>query len=415
MASIGDLAPAMREMRQGLTGIAGLQMQQEQLSENARHTREMERFAGEQLGIRKEEERRADVRFKREEEQYQKSQEPLDVDDLLAGMPSISPKTRAAMKAVAKTAGLLETSGDKDIVRRGNTTKFIELTQEYPGIAVGFDLIQTQEIDAQINALEELKNKEMEKTPGSSLLGQNDKFNELQNQQNLLRKQKNQLQKGIYSYRAMLGKDTKISDIEAFLMEDPENGLNNYVDYKLKEEASRQRGLTETEIRSLPDDHPLKINYLASKLAEKGTWSEPYMLGGVRVQKNSVTGEIRTAVSREPEGPGTPMANFKTEKLKELWGKFSDDAKLKVLGALPADKELTEKNILDVYGNIFTDAETKKALQPIVEEIVKKASQEKGPGGKAKTNILPKGAKQIGTLNGKPVYETPDGKRYVEE
>ncbi len=33
---------------------------------------------------------------------------------------------------------------------------------------------------------------------------------------------------------------------------------------------------------------------------DKGTWSEPYKLGGATVQKNSVTGEIRTAVTREP-------------------------------------------------------------------------------------------------------------------
>lgn len=36
--------------------------------------------------------------------------------------------------------------------------------------------------------------------------------------------------------------------------------------------------------------------------ADKGEWSDPYNLGGAMVQKNSVTGEIRTAVSRPSAG-----------------------------------------------------------------------------------------------------------------
>ena len=44
---------------------------------------------------------------------------------------------------------------------------------------------------------------------------------------------------------------------------------------------------------------------------------------------------------------------------------------------------------------------------------------ERGKGGdKAKPatiQALPKGAKQVGTINGKPIYETPDGKRYVDK
>lgn len=45
---------------------------------------------------------------------------------------------------------------------------------------------------------------------------------------------------------------------------------------------------------------------------DKGAWSEPYSLGGATVQKNTLTGEIRTAVSRPPAAsenaaPVTPV------------------------------------------------------------------------------------------------------------
>ena len=111
--------------------------------------------------------------------------------------------------------------------------------------------------------------------------------------------------------------------------------------------------------------------------------------------------------------PSSKEPSFKEEKLKEMWTGLDDQSKLKVLGALPADKDLTEKNILDVYGNIFTDAATKTALQPIVNEITKRAAEKnKNPAG-GQTRILPPGSNQIGTLNGKAVYQTPDGKRVV--
>ena len=47
--------------------------------------------------------------------------------------------------------------------------------------------------------------------------------------------------------------------------------------------------------------------------SDEGTWSDPYQLGGATVQKNSKTGQIRTAVTREPqvrvtqEAPVTPV------------------------------------------------------------------------------------------------------------
>ena len=61
-----------------------------------------------------------------------------------------------------------------------------------------------------------------------------------------------------------------------------------------------------------PDDKPI---YTATAKAEKpqDDWSEPYQLGGAMVQKNKTNGQVRTAVTREPnvrvtnEAPVTPV------------------------------------------------------------------------------------------------------------
>ena len=42
--------------------------------------------------------------------------------------------------------------------------------------------------------------------------------------------------------------------------------------------------------------------------SDEGTWSEPFQLGGATVQKNSRTGQIRTAVTREPQVRVTQQA-----------------------------------------------------------------------------------------------------------
>lgn len=62
-------------------------------------------------------------------------------------------------------------------------------------------------------------------------------------------------------------------------------------------------------LQLLPEGHPnregilQRIRYLGEgkESAEKGNWSEPYQLGGSWVQKNDTTGQVRQAVSREPQ------------------------------------------------------------------------------------------------------------------
>lgn len=47
---------------------------------------------------------------------------------------------------------------------------------------------------------------------------------------------------------------------------------------------------------------------LSAPTVKTGTWSTPYMLGGDYVQKNDVTGEVRTAVNVAANGPGSPTS-----------------------------------------------------------------------------------------------------------
>lgn len=64
--------------------------------------------------------------------------------------------------------------------------------------------------------------------------------------------------------------------------------------------------------------------YTAPEKADKdaGAWSEPYQLGGAMVQKNSRTGEVRTAVSRPP------VTNVNTT-IRENDKKFEKEDKLR--------------------------------------------------------------------------------------
>jgi hypothetical protein len=83
----------------------------------------------------------------------------------------------------------------------------------------------------------------------------------------------------------------------------------------------------------------------------KGTWSDPYQLGGATVQKNAKTGEIRTAVSRPPQsatdGSIKPPKNLTREaRLKwELDNGLIDQATYDAaVSATPGAKLQAEKS-----------------------------------------------------------------------
>jgi len=126
---------------------------------------------------------------------------------------------------------------------------------------------------------------------------------------------------------------------------------------------------------------------------------------------NNPTSPLRTGApvpSTEKEKEKT----FKDKQIEAMWPKLSEDEKKKVVGAGIDPHELTEKNILDMYGNIFTDPNVRKSIQPIAEEIIKRATQKpigkiSAPGGKV-INELPKGAKFHGYAeDGKKIYVVP--------
>jgi hypothetical protein len=89
-------------------------------------------------------------------------------------------------------------------------------------------------------------------------------------------------------------------------------------------------------------------------------------------EKTAGAAAERANIAKETAA-GKP-AGWKDQKIAELWPNLSDDEKKRVIGARLDPHDLTEKNILDVYGNIMTDPSVRKALQPIAEKIVSKAA-----------------------------------------
>jgi len=97
----------------------------------------------------------------------------------------------------------------------------------------------------------------------------------------------------------------------------------------------------------------------------------------------ALAGKLRKETELMPkEGkyqPGGKAPSFREQKLAEMWDQLSEEAKLKVIGALPADKELTENNILSAYVNLMTDPAVREQLKPMVDEILRRTTQKKGP------------------------------------
>jgi len=101
---------------------------------------------------------------------------------------------------------------------------------------------------------------------------------------------------------------------------------------------------------------------------------------------------------------------FKDQQIEKMWPTLSEDERKKVLGAGVDPHELTQKNILDVYANIMTSPDVKKAIQPIAERIIKEAAEGKKnkPQVQKVISQLPSNAKFHGySEDGKKVYVVP--------
>lgn len=89
-----------------------------------------------------------------------------------------------------------------------------------------------------------------------------------------------------------------------------------------------------TPIRKFVHPNVGDVYPVQQKQDKQGTWGEPYLLNGAMVQKNSLTGEIRTAVTREPQikvntGDSTPKA--------PAGYRFNPDGSLAPIKGGPAD------------------------------------------------------------------------------
>ena len=78
-------------------------------------------------------------------------------------------------------------------------------------------------------------------------------------------------------------------------------------------------------------------------------------------------------------------------------------AKIAALGGSESTSKWSEKDVTDEYGETKHISSREGTGTP---PVAKSASIASG---------LPAGAKQIGTSGGKPVYQTPDGKRFIGE
>lgn len=88
--------------------------------------------------------------------------------------------------------------------------------------------------------------------------------------------------------------------------------------------------------------------------SDEGMWSEPYQLGGATVQKNTKTGQIRTAITREPqvkvtqEAPVTPVTIQDPNNPAETI--IIDGRTRRVLGKGP---KMTEAGKIDAKTNLM--------------------------------------------------------------
>ncbi len=75
---------------------------------------------------------------------------------------------------------------------------------------------------------------------------------------------------------------------------------------------------------------------------------------------------------KETEAAKKKPGSFKDEAIRQVWSTLTPDEKKKVVGAKVDPRELTERDILNVYGNIMTDPQVREGLQPIAEKLLQK-------------------------------------------
>jgi hypothetical protein len=69
---------------------------------------------------------------------------------------------------------------------------------------------------------------------------------------------------------------------------------------------------------------------------------------------------------------------FAEQELRKVWPSLTKEQRMQVLKIIPPDKEITEKDIVSIYANIFSAPDVRKKLEPIVSGILGKISTARG-------------------------------------
>lgn len=133
--------------------------------------------------------------------------------------------------------------------------------------------------------------------------------------------------------------------------------------------------------------------------------------------------DARSKASSELQVAQTDKLRAEIAKEREIGALRSKLAKAELLAANdPAAKQLADA--LRSKLNVLTDAKPTETYSTRVEENPdtgekKNVTEIKGSGTPPRTTAavsgLPAGAVKIGTSGGKPVYQTPDGKKFIGE
>lgn len=156
--------------------------------------------------------------------------------------------------------------------------------------------------------------------------------------------------------------------------------------------SDERRDATQRYIAELRDDTAQKrIEALLKKTGKDSTGTKEALsfIDGVRKDLASEASNLKAMYSAE----------LSSEIMPEEQKKIKESYKVK-FDAIDAKRSQIEKDF---------DALREKVGLPASSKTDKPKQADTAPAG------LPQGAKQIGTSGGKPVYETPDGQRFIQK
>jgi hypothetical protein len=98
-------------------------------------------------------------------------------------------------------------------------------------------------------------------------------------------------------------------------------------------------------------------------------------------EKENVRTQWETLERKEEKPVRIPFAE---QQLRAIWPNLTKEQQMQVLKIIPPDKEITEKDIISIYANIFSAPDVRKKLEPMVREILSKTTTKRGLAGERK-------------------------------